>query len=74
MAPCTACQHCYKSKAPLEHEEEGGEREMSEEDAACRARGRQGTLSADVNGVAVCHKAKRATECPQLVNKEMRVN
>lgn len=42
---------------------------MSEEDAACTARGRQGTLSADVNGVAVCHKAK----CPQLVNKEMRV-
>lgn len=71
MAPCTACQHCYKNKAPLEHEEEeeGGEREMSEEDAACTARGRQGTLSADVNGVAVCHKAK----CPQLVNKEMRV-
>ena len=37
-------------------------------------RGRHMTLSAGVNGVDVCNKAKRLTECPLLANKKMSVN
>lgn len=82
MAPMhslSTLSHINKKKTHKLLLHRGGRREENGEGVAvCTANvpsgGRQLTLSADVNGLDVCNKAKRAIECPQLANKKMTVN